>query len=28
MGYLFGKAYAKWCVRQMLKGVAERFKNQ
>jgi len=25
LGYLFGKAYAKWCVRQMLYGVRNYF---
>jgi hypothetical protein len=25
MGMLFGRAYARWCVDQMLKGVVERF---
>lgn len=27
LGYLFGKAYAKWCVRQMLYGVRDHFKS-
>lgn len=28
LGYLFGKAYAKWCVRQMLYGVVNHFHSQ
>ncbi len=27
LGHLFGGMYAKWCVRQMLNGVAEHFKG-
>lgn len=28
LGYLFGGMYAEWCVREMIKGVAERFGNK
>lgn len=28
LGYLFGRAYAKWCVQQMIKDVGEQFKSQ
>jgi len=27
IAYLFGRAYAKWCVRQMLYGVRDHFKS-
>jgi hypothetical protein len=27
LGKLFGKMYAKWCVRQMLYSVRDNFKN-
>ena len=27
LGFLFGGIYAKWCVRQMIKGVDEHFKT-
>ncbi|OGE82944.1 MAG: hypothetical protein A2846_02175 [Candidatus Doudnabacteria bacterium RIFCSPHIGHO2_01_FULL_49_9] len=27
LGYLFGGIYAKWCVRQMVRGVCEQFKT-
>lgn len=26
LGFLFGDMYSKWCVRQMIKGVKEKFK--
>ena len=26
LGYLFGKAYARWCIRQMLYGIRDHFK--
>lgn len=28
LGYLFGRAYAKWCVRQIIKDAGEQFKTQ
>ena len=28
LGYLFGGMYARWCVKQMLSGVAEYFKSK